>query len=431
MSSTEYDSESELSVSSDENTTQSSNIDFKGKILKNYNIISELGRGSYSIVWLGYNIQSGKFNALKVQNPEDYRDGISEIKVLKGLPINDNLLKLNEYFVKKIGSKRFLCSSYDLCCGNLDTIIRKGDYTDGLDLSVVKKIFTQLIQGLNIIHKQKLIHCDVKTDNILLQGHNNRDKYVIELYKNLDFHQKYAEAKRTYWTNLGKDVKNIKKMKSEQKLKIRKIVHGTILAQIDEEVNNNKFKDYRFDKSYMESPNITIADFGATCTEDEFYEEDFGTRYYRAPEVILMGSITNKVDIWAAGCILYELIIGDMLFDPDKDKNKSRDYYHLLEMTKVSGRFQRKFLKSTKYSKKFFEADGDLKDIEYREYYDWDELFEKIKDDKERFQIIDLIKKMLKLYPKNRPSAEDILSHEWLLSKSDESSSDNSVLQIT
>ena len=49
MSSAEYDSDSDLSVtsdeslsvSSDESTNQGSNMDFKGKILKNYNIISE------------------------------------------------------------------------------------------------------------------------------------------------------------------------------------------------------------------------------------------------------------------------------------------------------------------------------------------------------------------------------------------------------
>ena len=66
------------------------------------------------------------------------------------------------------------------------------------------------MQGLNIIHKRRLIHCDIKTDNILLQGHNNRDKYVIELYKNLDFHKKYSDAKKKYWTDSGKDLKNIK-----------------------------------------------------------------------------------------------------------------------------------------------------------------------------------------------------------------------------
>jgi len=347
MSSTEYDSD--VSVSSDENPDQSSNLDFTGKILKNYNIISELGRGSYSIVWLAYNISDNNFYALKVQNPEDYKDGISEIKILKNLPDNENLLKLKESFLKIIGNKRFLCSSYDLCCGNLDTFIRKGEYSDGLNISIVKKIFFQLIQGLNILHNQcKLIHCDIKTDNILLKGHNNRDKYIIDLYNEYNFTNKYSEAKKKYWTDIGKDLKNIGKMKSEHKNRIRKKVHQEILNLIQEKIDTNVFKSYRFDKSYMESPNITIADFGAACTEDESYDEDFGTRYYRAPEVILMGDITEKVDIWAAGCILYELIVGDFLFDPDKDKNKTRDYYHLLEMSKVSGVFSKKYLKTTK-----------------------------------------------------------------------------------
>ena len=419
MSSTDYDSD--VSVSSDENPDQSSNMDFTGKILKNYNIISELGRGSYSIVWLSYNINDKKFYALKVQNPEDYKDGISEIRILKSLPDNNNLLKLKEYFIKRIGNKKFLCSSYDLCCGNLDTFIRKGEYSNGLDLKIVKKIFLQLVEGLQILHKKcKLIHCDIKTDNILLQGHNNRDKYVIDLYKDLDFEKMYSDAKKKYWVGLGKDLKNIKKMKSEHKSQIRKIVHQTILGKIKEQIDNNVFKSYRFDEKYMEFPNITIADFGAACTEDESYDEDFGTRYYRAPEVVLMGDITEKVDIWAAGCILYELIVGDFLFDPDKDKYKSRDYYHLLEMSKVSGRFSKKFLKSTKHWKKFFEKNGDLKDTEYREYYDWNELLEKVEDQKERTLIEDLLKKCLSLSPKERLSASDILAHSWCQKNSDE-----------
>jgi serine/threonine-protein kinase SRPK3 len=410
MSSNDYDSDE--SVSSDENPDQGSNLDFTGKILKNYNVISELGRGSYSIVWLAFNISDNNFYALKVQNPEDYKDGISEMKILKNLPNNKNLLKLKETFLKTIGNRRFLCSSYDLCCGNLDTFIRKGEYSNGLNLSIVKKIFLQLIQGLNILHnKCKLIHCDIKTDNILLKGHNNRDKYIIDTYNEYNFANKYSNAKKKYWTDMGKDIKNISKIKSEHKNLIRRQVHQEILGLIKEKIDNTVFKSYEFDKSYMESPNITIADFGAACTEDESYEEDFGTRYYRAPEVILMGHITEKVDIWAAGCILYELIIGEFLFDPDKDKNKTRDYYHLLEMSKVSGVFSNKYLKTTKNWKNFFDEDGDLKDIEYREFYDWDELIDKVTNSEERNKIIDLLKKMLQLDPKNRISSEDILKH--------------------
>lgn len=411
-------SDSEVSSSSDENTNLNSNVDFTGKLLKNYNIISELGSGAYSRVWLGYNIETDKFKAIKVQNPEDYKDGISEINILKSLPNNNNLLKLDEYFVKKIGDSRFLCSSYDLCCGNLDSFIRKGEYKNGLDTKIAKNIFIQLIEGLSTIHKKcRLIHCDIKTDNILLKGVNNRDNKIIEKYKNYNFMEKYTEAKKKYWTDQGKDVNKIKKMKPEQKLKIRKYVHQTLLNSIDNELEESEKRDNRIDEKYMLSPDITIADFGAACTEDESYEEDFGTRYYRPPEVVLLGEVTNKVDIWAAGCILYELLVGNFLFDPDKDKYKSRDYYHLLEMSKVSGKFQKKFLKTTRNWKKFFDKDCDLIDTEYREYYDWDELLEKVEDQNEREQIIDLIKSMLIINPSDRASAEDILKHPWLNEK--------------
>lgn len=405
-----------VSVSSDENPDKSSSWDFTGKILKNYNIISELGSGSYSIVWLAYNINDQKFYALKVQNPEDFKDGISEIKILKSLPTNENILKLKEYFIKKIASKKFLCSSYDLCCGNLDTFIRKGEYSDGLNLEIVKKIFKQLIIGINILHKKcKLIHCDLKTDNILLKGTNNRDRFVIDLYKEYDFEKTYSEAKRKHWIDLGKNIKNIKKMKTEDKLIIRKKVHEIILSSIQEKIDSNNYKDYLFDTSYMENPNIVIADFGAACTEEESYDEDFGTRYYRAPEVILMGNVTDKVDIWAAGCILYELIIGDFLFDPSKDKYKSRDYHHLLEISRVSGIFSKKFLKSTKHWQKYFDKKGDLKDTKSKEYYDWDELLKKIDDSHTRNQIVDLLKKMLDINPSTRISADRIINHPWLI----------------
>lgn len=407
---------SETSVSSDENQEIRVSQDFSGRILKNYNIISELGRGSYSIVWLAYNITDSKFYAVKVQNPEDYNDGISEIKILKRLPDNKNILKLKEYFVKKCGNQRFLCSSYELCCGNLDTFIRKGDYSNGLPLKIVKKIFIQLIEGLKILHKKcRLIHCDLKTDNILLKGFNNKDQYIIDLYKKNNFGEKYIEGRKQFWSvELGKDLKNIHKMKPEHKLKVRKKIHSEIIKEIKDSIDNNNFKSSNFNSVYIEEPNITIADFGAACTVDESYDEDFGTRYYRAPEVILMGDITNKVDIWAAGCILYELLVGEFLFDPSKDKNKTRDYYHLLEMSKVSGRFSKKFLKTTKHWKKFFDKEGDLQDIEFREFYDWDELLEKIEDKNERTQLIDLLKKMLDINPSTRISAEDLLKHNWL-----------------
>lgn len=65
-----------------------------------------------------------------------------------------------------------------------------------------------------------------------------------------------------------------------------------------------------------------IADFGsaadATSKHAQFTEFSRGTASYRAPE--LLGEypvFTNKVDIWALGCIIYELVSQERAFHDD------------------------------------------------------------------------------------------------------------------
>ena len=109
-------------------------------------------------------------------------------------------------------------------------MIRKGEFKNGLDIETAKNIFFQLISGLNVLHKKcKLIHCDIKTDNLLLKGKSIKDNYIIDFYKNKNFPEKYIEAKKKYWTDQGKNLDKIKKMKSEDKYKIRKLVHQSII----------------------------------------------------------------------------------------------------------------------------------------------------------------------------------------------------------
>ena len=409
-------SSSDTSVSSDV-IGEEEQTDYEGKVLGDYNIIKKIGHGSYSTVWLTYNTSDSKFYALKVQNPEDYSDGIEEIKVLNKLEKHKNILNLKEYFIKRRNDEKILCSAFDLHFGNLDGIIRKGNFKNGFPLDNVKKIFRQIVEGVHIIHNRcKLTHCDIKTDNILVKGVGESVIPIISEYRNLNFHEKYKILKNDYWVNkLQKNINNIKKMKKKDKYKLKKSLHKEFIGNIKLNLGEDKF--YEKSNNYEEDIDdieITIGDFGAACTEDEFYESEFGTRYYMSPEVILGGKINEKVDVWALGCILYELINGEFLFDPDKDKYKSRNYYHLLEMSKVSGKFDKKYLKSTKNWRNYFDSDGYLKDTEFKEYYDIDELLFKVTNIKERSLVKDLLLKTLILNPVNRISARDILDHEFL-----------------
>jgi serine/threonine protein kinase len=42
-----------------------------------------------------------------------------------------------------------------------------------------------------------------------------------------------------------------------------------------------------------------------------------GTQSYRVPELLNQSTYSNKVDIWAVGCIFYELVTRKQTFAPD------------------------------------------------------------------------------------------------------------------
>jgi serine/threonine protein kinase len=66
-----------------------------------------------------------------------------------------------------------------------------------------------------------------------------------------------------------------------------------------------------------------VADFGLTCEATStallFTEFSHGTPGYRAPEMLEddNSNFNNKVDIWAMGCILFELATGEKPFATD------------------------------------------------------------------------------------------------------------------
>lgn len=68
---------------------------------------------------------------------------------------------------------------------------------------------------------------------------------------------------------------------------------------------------------------LKIGDFGTTChvSGGQPYTEYVATRWYRSPECLLTrGWYGTKMDVWATGCVLYEIATGHPLFD-GKDEN--------------------------------------------------------------------------------------------------------------
>lgn len=399
MSSSDDDN---ISLSDDDILEHSDNLELEGKILGKYNILSELGKGSYSIVWLGYSIENNNFYAIKVQHPNEYKVGMEENKFMKRLPKENYYFNnLVDEFIEKHDDKKFLCSVYELHACNIDTLLRKGDYQTGLPFDIVMKIMYQLISTVNYLHnKLKVYHGDIKTDNILIKGVTNRNKLLIDLYTKKNFLNLYSDEKKKY----GKT-----KLSSQKKIKIRQKIHSEIYENILNDLKEIDICKYDIDNQLINNCNISLSDFGSFVEDGEYYDIQFGTRYYRSPENILIGKSSYPNDIWALGCTLYEMLTGEILFDPNKDKHNSRDDYHLKEIENICGSFPYDFIKSTKDYKQFFTSNGKLKcDIQLSNNK-LDILKKCIGEEKYNI-IYNILIKMLQINPNKRITSLELLN---------------------
>jgi serine/threonine-protein kinase PRP4 len=67
---------------------------------------------------------------------------------------------------------------------------------------------------------------------------------------------------------------------------------------------------------------LKLCDFGTAFTIDEATMIEYlVSRFYRSPEIIIGYPYDTSVDMWSAGCTLFELYTGEFLF-PGNSNNE-------------------------------------------------------------------------------------------------------------
>lgn len=142
-----------------------------------YHVIRKLGWGHFSTVWLAWNIQDKHFVAMKVvKSAEHYTEtALDEIKLLKTVrntdasdPNRERVVQLLDDFKISGMNGTHVCMVFEVLGYHLLKWIIKSNY-QGLPLPCVKSIIKQVLQGLDYLHtKCKIIHTDIKPENILL-----------------------------------------------------------------------------------------------------------------------------------------------------------------------------------------------------------------------------------------------------------------------
>lgn len=75
-------------------------------------------------------------------------------------------------------------------------------------------------------------------------------------------------------------------------------------------------------KPLEEGFKIKIADLGNACWTHYHFATEIQTRQYRGPEVILGSKYNITADLWSLACMTFEMLTGDLLFNPKRDSNE-------------------------------------------------------------------------------------------------------------
>jgi serine/threonine protein kinase len=103
--------------------------------------------------------------------------------------------------------------------------------------------------------------------------------------------------------------------------------------------SSNQKKSIEDLSSIYNNCSVKIVDLGNACWRDKHFTEDIQTREYRSPEVILGASYDTSADIWSFACLVFELLTGDLLFDPQAGKSWDEDEDHVALMIELIGSF--------------------------------------------------------------------------------------------
>ena len=147
-------------------------------------------------------------------------------------------------------------------------------------------------------------------------------------------------------------------------------------------------------------------------------DDEIQTRYYMAPEIMLGHPFGPSCDVWSVGCMTYELLTGELLFDPEKKKRFNRNRHHVYDIQKTLGRIPQNVLDNSKNKRVYFRNNGLIKGKNSVEYVPLSELLIKKLGDKidtnNMMETLDFIYILLELDPNKRPLPKKCLEHPWL-----------------
>lgn len=151
-----------------------------------------LGKGMFSNVVRAEDKETGKLVAIKIIRNNDAmrKAAAKEIAILEKLEEHDpldtkHIIRLHRSFMHK----GHLCMAFENLSQDLRELLKKFGRDEGFDMTAVRVYARQLFLGLSLLHDCRIIHADLKPDNILVDEAPHKTIKICDLGSAFDCYE--------------------------------------------------------------------------------------------------------------------------------------------------------------------------------------------------------------------------------------------------